>query len=125
MRAGLAGGGARKVTLIPVGANADWYEFIIGAAVGHHILFNVVREQKRPGPSPSWRMKHAPAKAGGSPSAPCFTCLGKAVDGRPAPSMTYVGQAAPPEALILSAAQGQAGIDAKQEPITKIHSHRS
>jgi len=26
MRAGLAGGGARKVTLIPVGANADWYE---------------------------------------------------------------------------------------------------
>jgi hypothetical protein len=26
MRAGLAGGGARKVTLIPVGANADWYD---------------------------------------------------------------------------------------------------
>jgi hypothetical protein len=28
MRAGLAGGGARKVTLIPVGANADWYQSI-------------------------------------------------------------------------------------------------
>jgi hypothetical protein len=26
MRAGLAGGGARKVTLIPVGANAGWYK---------------------------------------------------------------------------------------------------
>jgi hypothetical protein len=26
MRAGLAGGGARKVTLIPLGANADWYD---------------------------------------------------------------------------------------------------
>jgi hypothetical protein len=26
IRAGLAGGGARRVTLIPVGANADWYE---------------------------------------------------------------------------------------------------
>src|SRR5471032_1971251 len=105
MRAGLAGGGARKVTLIPVGANTDWYEFILAAAVGHHILFNVVREQKRPGPSPSWRAKHATGLGRvGSPSAPCFTCLGKAVDGGPAHSMTYVGQAAPPEAMVLGAA---------------------
>jgi hypothetical protein len=31
-RAALAGGGARKVTLITVGANADWYKIRVIAA---------------------------------------------------------------------------------------------
>ena len=39
MRAGLAGGGARNVTLIPVGANADWYEsaFTVTGNIGSRL----------------------------------------------------------------------------------------
>jgi hypothetical protein len=63
----------------------------------------VVREA---GPSPSWRTKHATGLGPvGSPSTPCFVCLGKAVDGRPAPAMTSPGMTsgghvAPPETFI-------------------------
>jgi hypothetical protein len=51
--------------------------------------------------SPVVRGRSIAVMAGeGSPSRPCFAYLGKAVDGRPAPAMTSVGRAAPPEALI-------------------------
>jgi hypothetical protein len=65
-----------------------------------------VRIRRKITESPVVRGRSIAVMAGeGSPPTPCFSCLGKAVDGRPAPAMTSRGmtsggQVAPPETFI-------------------------